>query len=138
MARRSAALAADLSVLRTAERMRLKGRIAYAAIGALAAGVLLAAVIAPGALYFRRLATNGHATIGRVTRLTLEQHYTFVYEFEANNRTYSGRESFALHRVGVGSPVPVTYLELTRLRRQSRYAATVAAACCFSKSIGLT
>jgi hypothetical protein len=29
-------------------------------------------------------------------------------------------------------------LELTRFRRQSRYAATFAAACCFSKSIGLT
>jgi hypothetical protein len=29
-------------------------------------------------------------------------------------------------------------LEFTRFRRQSRYAATVAAACCFSKSIGLT
>jgi hypothetical protein len=29
-------------------------------------------------------------------------------------------------------------LELTRFRRRSRYAATFAAACCFSKSIGLT
>jgi hypothetical protein len=29
-------------------------------------------------------------------------------------------------------------LELTRFRRQPRYAATFAAACCFSKSIGLT
>ena len=29
-------------------------------------------------------------------------------------------------------------VELTRLRRQSRYAATLAAACCLSKSMGLT
>jgi hypothetical protein len=29
-------------------------------------------------------------------------------------------------------------VDLTRVRRQSRYAATFAAACCFSKSIGLT
>jgi hypothetical protein len=35
-------------------------------------------------------------------------------------------------RLGTGA------LELTRFRRRSRYAATVAAACCLSKSIGLT
>jgi hypothetical protein len=34
--------------------------------------------------------------------------------------------------------VLLVFVELTRSRRQPRYAATVAAACCFSKSIGLT
>jgi hypothetical protein len=47
--------------------------------------------------------------------------------------------SFLLGLLAItGTTAATAVVELTRFRRQSRYAATVAAACCCSKSIGLT
>jgi hypothetical protein len=78
----------------------------------------------------------------------MTQRYDVALSFAGEDRAYVEAVADGLRQSGVrvfydayeeaslwGKDL---YVELTRFRRQPRYAATFAAACCFSKSIGLT